>query len=275
MDLISYCRAHGILIDHVPPIGQWKRYHTQDHPNKRNGAVKYMGTHAFVQNHATDSEISVWKPDEGVKIDYQKIARQAKQAETDRLEKQKLAQEKANRMMAESVLSSHPYLEFKGFPDEVGNVIAREKKKILLIPMRIDDVVVGCQMISEDGEKKFLFGQRTADATFVFNNGGDTFLCEGYATALSLRYALKGLKRKYTIHVCFSAGNLYKVAQRTGGYVIADNDLSGTGERIAKQTGLPYWISDQVGEDANDYHNRVGLFRFTQSLNKLIMVRRQ
>lgn len=274
MDLISYCRAHGILIDHVPPIGQWKRYHTQDHPNKRNGAVKYMGTHAFVQNHATDSEVSVWKPDEGVKIDHQKIARQAQQAETDRLEKQKLAQEKANRMMAESVLSSHPYLESKGFPDEVGNVIAREKKKILLIPMRIDNTVVGCQMISEDGEKKFLFGQRTADATFVFNNGGDPFLCEGYATALSLRYALRGMKRKYTIHVCFSAGNLYKVAQRTGGYVVADNDQSGTGERIAKQTGLPYWISDQVGEDANDYHNRVGLFRFTQSLNKLIMVRR-
>jgi putative DNA primase/helicase len=56
--------------------------------------------------------------------------------------------------------------------------------------------------------------------------------------------------------------------------VVADNDESGTGERIAKQTGLPYWMSDRVGEDANDYHQRVGLFKFTQSLNKSIMVGR-
>lgn len=273
MDLISYCRAHGILIDHVPPIGQWKRYHTEDHPNKRNGAVKFMGTHAFVQNHATETEVSVWKPDDSVKIDFQKIARQAQQADNDRLEKQRTAQEKANRMIEESRLSSHPYFEAKGFPEEIGNVILREKKKILLIPMRVEDVIVGCQMIAEDGDKKFLYGQRTSDATFVFNNGGDPYLCEGYATALSLRYALRSLKKKYTIHVCFSAGNLLKVAQKTGGIVIADNDESATGERIAKQTGLPYWISDKVGEDANDYHQRVGLFRFTQSLRSVLIGR--
>ena len=274
MDLISYCRAHGILIDHVPPIGQWKRYQTDDHPHKRNGAVKFMGTHAFVQNHAVDSEVSVWKPDDSEVINYTKIARMAQEADKDRLKKQQEAKEKADRMIQESVFAFHPYLKSKGFPEETGNVWVRDKEKILLIPMRVDNVVVGCQTISEDGDKKFLFGQRTSDATFVFNNGGDPYLCEGYATALSLRYALRGLKKKYTIYVCFSAGNLLKVAQKTGGMVVADNDASGTGERIAKQTGLPYWISDRVGEDANDYHQRVGLFKFTQSLNKSIMVGR-
>ena len=274
MDLISYCKAHGILIDHVPPIGQWKRYQTDDHPNKRNGAVKFMGTHAFVQNHAIDSEVSVWKPDDSVEINYAKIARMAQEADKDRQKKQQEAQDKANRMIQESVFAFHPYLKSKGFPEETGNVWVKDKNKILLIPMRVDNVVVGCQMISEDGDKKFLLGQRTSDATFVFNNGGDPYLCEGYATALSLRYALRGLKKKYSIHVCFSAGNLLKVAQKTGGMVVADNDESGTGERIAKQTGLPYWMSDRVGEDANDYHQRVGLFKFTQSLNKSIMVGR-
>jgi len=274
MDLISYCKAHGILIDHVPPIGQWKRYQTDDHPHKRNGAVKFMGTHAFVQNHAVDSEVSVWKPDDSVEINYTKIARMAQEADKDRQKKQQEAQNKADRMIQESVFAFHPYLKSKGFPEETGNVWVKDKNKILLIPMRVDNVVVGCQMISEDGDKKFLLGQRTSDATFVFNNGGDPYLCEGYATALSLRYALRGLKKKYSIHVCFSAGNLLKVAQKTGRMVVADNDESGTGERIAKQTGLPYWMSDRVGEDANDYHQRVGLFKFTQSLNKSIMVGR-
>jgi len=48
--------------------------------------------------------------------------------------------------------------------------------------------------------------------------------------------------------------------------VVADNDLSGTGERVAKEIGWNYWISEKPGEDANDFHQRVGLFRFSQSL---------
>jgi len=63
MELINFCRAHGILIDSPPPIGVWRRYPTDDHPNKRNGAVKFMGDHAFVQNHALDVEVSVWQPE--------------------------------------------------------------------------------------------------------------------------------------------------------------------------------------------------------------------
>ncbi len=72
-DLVTYCRLHDILIDSPPPIGYWRRYPTEDHPNSRNGAVKYMGTHAFVQNWATGTEVAVWhaddlKPDDVVRI---------------------------------------------------------------------------------------------------------------------------------------------------------------------------------------------------------------
>ena len=76
MELISFCRAHGILIDSPPPIGYWRRYPTEDHPTKRNGAVKFMGDHAFVQNHAMDTEVSIWKPDTPVKINHAQIARE-------------------------------------------------------------------------------------------------------------------------------------------------------------------------------------------------------
>ena len=80
---------------------------------------------------------------------------------------------------------------------------------------------------------------------------------------------MKALKRRYTLHICFSAGNMKKIASSLdGGLVVADNDASTTGEKTAKEIGWPYWLSDVVGEDANDYFQRVGLFKFSQSLAK-------
>lgn len=269
MELVDYCRAHGIIIDYHPPIGYWKRYHTVDHPKKRNGAVKFMGDHAFVQNHATDTEVSIWKPDsisEGARRDYAQLVQKAEQ---DKIRMQEKAAIKAKDLLQGSLLGRHPYLKAKGFPDEEGWV----NDKRLIIPMRVDGVLVGCQVIDSDGEKKFLSGQKSSGASFDFDNKGKHFLCEGYATGLSLRHALRCLKRNYVIHVCFSAGNMLKLAQKFGGYVIADNDESGTGERVAKKTGLPYWMSDVVGEDANDAHQRLGLFKFTQSLTRSLPIR--
>jgi putative DNA primase/helicase len=52
--------------------------------------------------------------------------------------------------------------------------------------------------------------------------------------------------------------------------VVADNDESGTGERVAKEIGWKYWMSDVVGEDANDTHVRLGNFTFGQSLLKVL-----
>lgn len=114
-----------------------------------------------------------------------------------------------------------------------------------------------------------MFGQRTSNAEFCFDNKGLHILCEGYATALSVRHVLKSYKRRYNIHVCFSAGNMKKVASTIdSGFLVTDNDESGTGERVAKEIGWPYWMSDVVGEDFNDTHLRVGLFRAGQSLIK-------
>jgi putative DNA primase/helicase len=59
------------------------------------------------------------------------------------------------------------------------------------------------------------------------------------------------------------------------GLVIADNDKSGTGQRIAKESMLPFWISDVEGEDGNDYHRRMGLFRFSQGLASKLIVSRE
>jgi putative DNA primase/helicase len=263
MDFISFCRGHGIIIDQTPPIGVWKRYRTEDHPNKKNGAVKWMGTYGFVQNHALDTAVSVWQSD---KPDDHKF-KQFIQAATDKVEfMQEKAAKKAGWILNQCELFTHEYFVRKGFQDETGNVWFKDDQKILVIPMRVGNRLVGCQMISETGEKKFLFGQRTSGASFVFDNHGPNFYCEGYATALSLRMILKSMKRRYTIHVCFSAHNLAKLAKE--GYVIADNDASGTGEEVAKRTGLNYFMPPEVGDDFNDYHRKVGILKAGLALTK-------
>jgi putative DNA primase/helicase len=269
MDFLDFARSHGIIIHDYPPLGVWKRYPTEDHPRKRNGAVKYLGVYGFVQNHATDTVVTLWKSDNPNVIDQRIVRASVRNAEDEIRKRQQDAVKKAVRMLNDSGYSSHPYLTAKGFSDETGNVLHIEGKPVLLIPMRVGGSLVGVQMIDTDGGKKFLYGQRTSGATFTFDNKGMNIVCEGYATALSVRQALKNLKRRYCLHVCFSAGNMIKVAAGLErGLVIADNDASETGQKTAAQIGWPTWISDTTGEDANDYHRRVGLFKFTQSLTQ-------
>ena len=273
MDFIQFARSHGILINDLPPLGVWKRFPTEDHPRSRNGAVKYMGDVGFVQNHATSTVVSIWKPDSrNTTIDRSSALASIRKAEDEQKKKQHQAMQRAVGMLNGSGLSSHPYLEAKGFPDEQGNVLWVEGKPVLLIPMRVGGNLVGLQQIWEDGTKKFLYGQRTAGAAFVFDNKGMNIVCEGYATALSVRMAMKQMKQRYTLHVCFSAGNMAKIAAGLEpGLLIADNDASGTGQRVAEESGWKYWLSDRVGEDANDFHQRVGLFKFTQSLTRSML----
>jgi putative DNA primase/helicase len=271
MDFFTFARLHGILLQSYPPIGIWKRYPTEDHPHKRNGAVKFMGTHAFIQNHAMQTEISVWHNEAEVKIDMAKILEEQRLAEARRRKLQVEAANKAAFILKQSVNAKHPYLKSKGFDDEYGNVWTKDKVDYLVVPMRVDGSLVGCQTITPEGEKKFLYGQRTSGAAFTFDNKGPHILCEGYATALSIRAALKAMKRRYTLHVCFSAGNMVRVAETLSqGYVVADNDESKTGENTAKKIGWPFWMSDVVGEDFNDTQRRLGSFKSASSLCSLI-----
>jgi len=264
---LDFCRAHGVVIDRLPPLGMWRRFQTADKGGKRNGAVKFMGDHGFVQNWATMTSPSVWQGDRSSATIEPRLLRQAAQ---EPAQGHARAAEKAQWILGECKTQTHAYLVGKGFVGEVGNVW-ETNANLLVIPMRIRARLVGCQLIDEAGAKKFLSGQRTGNAEFVFANGGPHILCEGYATALSARYALRNLKRRYTLHVCFSAGNMAKIAAGLPrGVVLADNDASGTGERTAREIGWLFWMSDRVGEDANDFHRRAGLFALAQQLAALL-----
>jgi len=274
MDFITFCRMHGVVIDCLPPVGRWKRFKTEDKPHSRNGAVKWMGDHGHVQNHATMTEVASWRPDDTDKftVDHRALAAAAAAAaaaERERAAARERAARKAQWILDQCQQAQHAYLERKGFKDERGLVWITPRGPVLVVPMRVGADLVGCQLISEAGEKKFLSGQRTTDAAFVIGHHGAQVLCEGYATGLSVRVALAAAKVQRQIVVTFSANNLKRMA-RPGALVVADNDASGTGERVARETGLPYWLSDTVGEDFNDFHQRAGLFRACSGLRSAL-----
>ena len=267
MNFQEFCHSYGVVIRSVPPMGRWVRVPTEDKPRSRNGAVKFMGDVGFCQNWATMTEPAMWRDEMVSREAQRRVQAVATDAERQaRLNAQRAAQ-KAEAILSECELASHPYLASKGFPDELVNIWNRDTDNVMVVPMRRGKELVGCQLIKPDGEKKFLFGQRSGGAEFVMGNHGTHVLCEGYATALSARQALRNLKVTYTLHATFSAGNMKRIAEALPpGLVIADNDKSKTGERVAQEIGWPYWISDVEGEDFNDAHQRRGLFQLAMEL---------
>jgi putative DNA primase/helicase len=272
---LDFARSFGILIDEFPPVGRWLRLPTVDHPRSRNGAVKWMGDHGFVQNHATQTDVAIWKAEgNATAVDRLDLTRIAKVARNSIAAAQRRAAEKAEWILGQCEQMPHRYLANKGFPQAVANVWMTDTGSLVVIPMRVRGTIVGCQLIDKRGEKRFLAGQRTNDAVFVFHNHGPAVLCEGYATGLSCQAALRALRARYTLIVCFSAQNLKRIAATLPkGLVVADNDASGTGERVAKETGWPYFLPPEVGQDFNDFHQSTSLFTCSQALRGALLER--
>jgi putative DNA primase/helicase len=264
MTFEDFARAHGLVINQAIH-NRWVATPTTDHPHKRNGRYKLIGDIGWVQNWATMEGPAMWKSDKPVAIRPVMI-------KDDRAELAAKAAKKAAWILNQCELKAHPYLEKKGFPNDRGNVWETEGKSLLVIPMRMAGRLVGCQMISAEGEKKFLYGQATKGAAFMIDAKGIPIFCEGYATALSIRAVMQAINMRYTIYCCFSAGNMKEVARSiVGGIVIADNDASGTGERFALEIGKPYWLAPTTGHDFNDAHQVEGVFHVSQSLKKVLI----
>lgn len=273
MTFEQFAKLHGVLIGRLVE-GKWVRVPTDDKPKSRNGAYKFMGAVGFVQNWATMTEAATWRAEGESAAVQQRVRQVADKAHAEALENARKAAARAEAILAECELATHPYLASKGFPDEMVNVWKRESDNVMVVPMKVGRHITGCQLITPEGDKKFLYGQRSGGAEFVMGQRGTHVLCEGYATALSTQQALRNLKLQYVLHVTFSAGNMKKVSgQYPTGLVIADNDASCTGERVAREIGWPYWMSDTVGEDANDYAQRAGVFSLAMGIRRAMVGR--
>lgn len=259
MSFQEFAEQHGLIIGSLVH-DRWTRVSTTDKPNKKNGSYIYDGNSGAVQNWAVHEKPVSFKG----KHDPLHIIRKPKIV-IDVSGNQTRATNKAAFILGSALKKPHPYLAKKGFPEEKGWVW----NELLVIPMRINGDLVGCQLIDAEGNKKFLSGQKTKKASAIFDNKGPVLLCEGYATALSIRRALKAIKTRYKIVVCFSAGNLSEMAKTyPDSVLVADHDQIGI--RVSKQISRPYWISPNQGEDFNDYELRVGSEIAGKALSNLI-----
>ena len=266
----DFAKSHGLILSGIQ-LDRWMPTPTEDKPRSSNGRYKFLGSVGWVQNWATMDKPATWFED-GKTMDSPDIRQRIEQSKNQALESAERASKKAGWILHQTELKSHPYLVGKGFPDEQGNVWTKDGKDILVIPMRRDNRLVGVQLIDNEGNKKFLHGQTTKGASFCMNAKGIPIFCEGYATGISIRECMKANNIKYSIYVCFSASNMKLIARNIrDGIIVADNDPNHIGESVAKETGKPYWLSDTVGEDFNDYHKRVGKFKASQNLKKALL----
>ena len=255
MSFYQFAEQNGLIINNLVH-DRWTRVPTVDKPQSRNGAYIFDGNSGAVQNWAIHEKPVSYKG----KHDPHFRAK-AQVSKDNRADDNKKAASKAAWIMNQATRQAHPYLVSKGFPEATGYVW----NESLLIPMRIDQRLVGLQMIKPNGTKHFLKGQITKGAEAVIDAKGVHILCEGFATALSVRRALKVANTRYTVHICFSAGNIKVMAQKYPDCVIvADHDPVGI--KVAKESGRPFWVSPNDKEDFNDYEMRVGALVAGKSL---------
>jgi putative DNA primase/helicase len=251
MNFETFAEQHGLIIDHIVH-DRWTRVPTTDKPHSKNGAYIWDGKMGAVQNWAVHEKPISFLAKEEFRITESEWQKKKVKADADRKLRNNKAIEKAAFIMNNAKKAEHPYIVKKGFTDKhwVWN-------GLLVVPMRIDQKLVGCQLIDQDGNKKFLSGQITKGAEAIIDAKGRHILVEGYATMLSVRRALKAVKKRYTIHCCFSASNILQMSKKyPTAMVVADHDEVGI--RTAKKTGKPFWSSPVAGEDFNDFEMRVG-----------------
>ena len=280
MTFLEFARSHGLIVDALIE-GRWARTKTMDKERKRNGSYKFLGDIGFVQNHATMDGVAIWHLDgKTERIDSSEWKARQAIAMANEEARQSEAREVAAGMVSRAVTDVHPYLVAKGFPDELGLVLDGE----LLIPMRdfrLYKRLNSLQRIAEDGKKLFLPGGKAKGSVFFLGPfmARERWLVEGYATGLSVRLALRELRRDAQIVICFSASNLSHLGQAVKplgipAFVFADHDESDAGEKAAIDSGLPWVMAPEVG-DANDWHQRYGVRALVKVIRDISVKERQ
>lgn len=283
------CKAIGIQPpkQNVRP-GRWVRTDTLGRNGKGDGAVMVFDDErgGIVWNHQTAQNLTF-------KLSGENFRRADPKAEARR--KAREAERETERCQVEAICAEivrgcredkHPYLDRKGFPKEMGLVCDNPRKffpagrlgdmlaralpesdgPLLIVPGRVGKRVSTVQFITQDGTKKNILRGVMSGASHRIATGRDTWVCEGIATALSVRAALKLLGLSVTVLSAFSASNVGLVADAIdGARIAADHDKPvetlgglGAGEFYARRSGRE-WTMPAAIEDFNDMHQREGL----------------
>lgn len=246
-EFIEFCRAHGVIIDHTPPVGRWCRYKTTDKPKRRNGAVKYLGDVGFVQNHALQTGVAIWRADRpSDPIEQQRRRSEQRQLRSAEARQQAQAIWNARKVFQRCapLRGGHPYLEAKGLTmdgcaglrvgtvEDVRSLMQWDRNyedddaTILMVPAYKGTNLVSVQMIWPDGRKLYARYCPMQGATFMLRRPGAaiTAHCEGLATGLAVFQSVP----LANVVVYFDLGNMVRTAPTldiTGMQVVcADND---------------------------------------------------
>jgi phage/plasmid primase-like uncharacterized protein len=152
----------------------------------------------------------------------------------------------------------HPYLKRKGIETNGARVTGDGR---LVVPLYSEDgELSSLQYISADGKKLYHTGGATGSKYWVLGEVDKTlYIAEGFATAATIREATGK-----AVVVAYSASNLVPVTEimrRKYGVtqdivIVADNDVSGVGQRYAEQASAKHGarvVMPPTAGDANDY----------------------
>ena len=281
MDFIQFASAHGLEITNLV-AGKITRCRTSDHRSKKNGSYYFEHDWGWAMNWTVHDKPEFWKS--GKVVDTKELQLKIKKSqEKHQQERARLnlrAIRKSEWALSKCRNDISAYLASKGFPEMCFNMLFEDDPEyplfdgrlpLLCVPMKIGNKLSGLQMIANDGAKKFIYGTNAELAIFDIGNGSDVFLVEGLATGLSLQKILSQLKVSYKIRVCFSAGNMIKVAKlHKDPILICDNDQSGVGERVGIESGKLYYMPPITGQDLNDECNKSGYFVVSQKIKKML-----
>lgn len=282
------CDSVGVKTPRRDPVpGRWTITDTNERNGKGDGRVLVFDNRqgGIVWNHQTGQSakfrlggVDAAKPDPKAAEDARARAkaREAEQAEVARL---------CEAIVQACRADHHDYLTAKGFPEERGLVMDHPQdmcpstpfgreiaaaipaaKPLLIVPGRISGRVSTVQFIAPDGTKKNIKHGHMAGAYHRVAQGRETWVCEGIATALSVRAGLRLLGRSATVLCAFAANNVAAVAKGIpGAFVAADHDKPvptlgglGTGEYYAVASGRS-WVMPPARGDFNDLHQADGL----------------
>lgn len=287
--MISACRAVGIEVPRTAPrAGEWVKTRALDSksPSNTSGRV-------FVSDDGRSGCAWNWKLGGvhqrfwvGGSSEAPPPVQRDPEADRRRAAEHREVEAACLRIVNACDQTQHPYLARKGFADEMGLVIEDPRPlmprgslgeamaaalpegegPLLVVPGRIGQRLTTVQFITPEGAKKNILRGQMGGACHRISTGRETWVCEGIATAMTVRAALRLLGRSVTVLSAFSASNVAKVAEGIPGALIAaDHDKPipdfgglGTGEFYARRTGRKWAMPKEQG-DWNDLHQAEGL----------------
>lgn len=299
--VMDACRAVGVTPPkRLAPPGRWARCDTYERNGKGDGEVMIhadrMGAQAV--NWQTQQRASHRLTGEGSAAGpaLRDKAAEARARDAERRERAEVAS------ICETILKAcrhevHPYLSRKGFPAEaglvsddpravlpstplgaaIGRAMPEPDGPYLIVPGRVAGRVTTLQFITGAGEKKNILRGAMSGASHRIAQGPRLVVCEGIATALSVRAALRLLAYPATVLCAFSASNVAKVAAAGQGFIAADHDRpqdalngAGAGAFYAAGSGRP-WVMPPALGDFNDMHQSAGLRAVALHLREALM----